>query len=74
MENTKINVFKYKGKVFLVAENDTIKGEKAGVRFNNEGKGTDIIIILNKNLEPYKKRIGLHRLITGRGLRPIKTV
>lgn len=60
--------FKYKNKVFMVIENefDFIPG----IRFKRNG--IECISIF-KGLSKRKKQLEFHRLITGKGLRDIRT-
>jgi|GEM_PF-3988284 len=57
--------FTYKGKRFFLYEADLSKN-LPGVRYTKHGI---IAIMINKNLDPIKRSLELHRLIKGRGLR-----
>lgn len=62
-------VFKYKGEIYHVAEANDLP-VLPGVRFKGQGV---TILLLDKNLPFRKKQLELHRLLTGRGLRDIRT-
>lgn len=61
-------VIKYRGRKFYLTENNI--SFMPGFRF--KANGLDIISI-NKNLSKRDKQLQLHRLITGRGLRDIRS-
>ncbi|MBU3208040.1 hypothetical protein KPL28_00140 [Clostridium algidicarnis] len=63
----KIIDFKYKGKRYVLKESNLAEIE--GVRLDKWGR---TILLINKNLSPYKRNLALHRLITGRGLRTLQ--
>ncbi|EPY2302236.1 Uncharacterised protein [Clostridium sporogenes] len=59
-----IKKFKYKGKKYLLSERD-LMNNIPGIRITKYGV---ISIIINKKLDPVKKKLMIHRFITGRGL------
>lgn len=70
MERNQCQMFKYKGKVFMLNEvplNKKIKGYRMSV------DGIKVISI-NKNLSKRERMLLIHRLVTGRGIRGIACV
>jgi len=60
---------KYKGQKFIIVEAE-MKSKLPGLRTKRYGVNR---VLLNKDLGERTKQLELHRLLTGRGLRDIRT-
>lgn len=67
MKRNQCQIFKYKGKVFMLNEVPLSKKIK-GCRMPVDGIE---VIAINKNLSKRERMLLIHRLVTGRGIRGI---